>query len=136
MYTLAIERWHLTSSKTFSRYAHSARARFKGVSGMEERSQDLHTEHLHITRENWLRSEEAIAVLNGSKIATQSMCSIAGKRWHQAIYSDFSGERNFVVFEIRRKKFIWGVHHCLGCEILNGTYVPLSKEDLWKEGIP
>ena len=92
--------------------------------------------YLQNLRENWLLSDEAKMVLSGNEISHSSNCIIDTETWNQDVYSDFSGIKKFVVFEISRNKTPGTEHHCLGCEIGEDKYSLITNEQLWKEGIP
>jgi hypothetical protein len=92
--------------------------------------------YLQSLREKWLLSEEAESALKGNHISHSSSFTIEATTWSQDIYSDFSGTKKFVIFEISRKKILSSEHHCLGCEIIEGKYSLVTNEQLWKEGIP
>jgi hypothetical protein len=116
--------------------AQKARARFNGVSGMTDSVSKSPADHLHCLRESWLLSDEAKMVLNGNEISHSSNCTIGSETWNQEIYSDFSGIKKFIVFEMSRNKILGKEHHCLGCEIVQDKYSLITNEQLWKEGIP
>jgi hypothetical protein len=103
---------------------------------MTELSLKSPSAYLQNLRENWLLSEEARTTLEGRKISYSSKCIIDGKEWDQNIYSDFSGIKKFVIFELSRNRILSNEHHCLGCEIIKGGYSLITNEQLWKEGIP
>ena len=73
---------------------------------MNDTNSKTPVEYLHRLRKDWLLSNEAKAALTGKEISHSSDCFIGKDKWYQEIYSDFSGVKKLIIFEISKDKII------------------------------